>query len=166
MCVLALAAPDAATEIFEGRVYGTLDFPPRGKLGFGYDPIFIPEGHRFTFGEMDPKEKHAISHRARPSTSSWRPRFVGHERLRSLCSLAVSALSKCPYCDFNSHVRERFSETRWSDAILRELGTVAGMQTERPPVASIFFGGGTPSLDERPRRRPRARRHRETMAHR
>jgi oxygen-independent coproporphyrinogen-3 oxidase len=53
---------------------------------------------------------------------------------------------KCPYCDFNSHVRERFSETRWSDAILRELASVAAMQTERPAVASVFFGGGTPSL--------------------
>jgi putative oxygen-independent coproporphyrinogen III oxidase len=53
---------------------------------------------------------------------------------------------KCPYCDFNSHVRERFSETRWSDAILRELDFVAGMQPERPAVESVFFGGGTPSL--------------------
>lgn len=54
--------------------------------------------------------------------------------------------AKCPYCDFNSHVRERFSETRWSDAIRRELEFVAGMQTDRPAVASVFFGGGTPSL--------------------
>jgi len=53
---------------------------------------------------------------------------------------------KCPYCDFNSHVRERFSETRWSDAILRELEFVAGLQPERPAVESVFFGGGTPSL--------------------
>ena len=54
--------------------------------------------------------------------------------------------AKCPYCDFNSHVRERFSEARWSDAILRELDAVAGMQATRPVVASVFFGGGTPSL--------------------
>ena len=65
VCALALAAPGAETEIFEGRVYGALDFPPRGDRGFGYDPIFVPEGQRFTFGEMDPKTKHAISHRAR-----------------------------------------------------------------------------------------------------
>ncbi|MSP94476.1 MAG: RdgB/HAM1 family non-canonical purine NTP pyrophosphatase [Alphaproteobacteria bacterium] len=65
VCVLALAKPGAATEIFEGRVYGSLTFPPRGTFGFGYDPIFIPEHGRFTFGEMDPKAKHAISHRAR-----------------------------------------------------------------------------------------------------
>lgn len=53
---------------------------------------------------------------------------------------------KCPYCDFNSHVRVEFSETRWSDAILRELASVAQMRSERPAVASVFFGGGTPSL--------------------
>ena len=44
---------------------GTLVFPPRGELGFGYDPVFRPEGHDITFGEMDPDRKHAISHRAR-----------------------------------------------------------------------------------------------------
>jgi XTP/dITP diphosphohydrolase len=65
VCALALAFPGAPTEIFEGRVFGTLTFPARGMAGFGYDPIFVPEGHRFTFGEMDPAAKHAISHRAR-----------------------------------------------------------------------------------------------------
>ena len=65
VCVLALSAPGAKTEIFEGRAYGTIDFPPRGQFGFGYDPIFMPEGRRFTFAEMDPQAKHAISHRAK-----------------------------------------------------------------------------------------------------
>jgi XTP/dITP diphosphohydrolase len=65
VCALALAAPGEETDIYEGRVFGTLTFPPRGDRGFGYDPIFVPEGYRFTFGEMDPKEKHAMSHRAR-----------------------------------------------------------------------------------------------------
>jgi XTP/dITP diphosphohydrolase len=65
VCALALAAPGEETDIYEGRVFGTLTFPPRGEHGFGYDPIFVPEGYRFTFGEMDPKEKHAMSHRAR-----------------------------------------------------------------------------------------------------
>jgi len=65
ICALALAVPQAATEIFEGRVYGSLTFPPRGTKGFGYDPIFVPEGHRLTFGEMEPGMKHALSHRAR-----------------------------------------------------------------------------------------------------
>ncbi len=71
--VLALAWPDGALEAFEGRVDGTLVFPPRGTAGFGYDPIFRPDGHERTFGEMSAEEKHgipadgslALSHRAR-----------------------------------------------------------------------------------------------------
>jgi putative oxygen-independent coproporphyrinogen III oxidase len=55
--------------------------------------------------------------------------------------------AKCPYCDFNSHVRERYDETRWARAIGRELEAVASLQGDRrPEVTSIFFGGGTPSL--------------------
>ena len=65
VCALALAVPGEETQIFEGRVFGTLAFPPRGDKGFGYDPIFVPEGHRFSFGEMAPEAKHAMSHRAR-----------------------------------------------------------------------------------------------------
>ena len=62
---LCLAWPDGHCQSFEGRVDGVLVFPPRGTRGFGYDPIFLPDGHPVTFGEMDPDEKHAISHRAR-----------------------------------------------------------------------------------------------------
>jgi XTP/dITP diphosphohydrolase len=73
MCALALAWPDGPVEAFEGRVDGDLVFPPRGRVGFGYDPIFRPDGHRRTFGEMSAEEKHglpadgslALSHRAR-----------------------------------------------------------------------------------------------------
>lgn len=65
VCALALAWPDDHMEVFEGRVNGTLVFPPRGERGFGYDPIFIADGERETFGEMDPEKKHAMSHRAR-----------------------------------------------------------------------------------------------------
>lgn len=65
ICVLSLSIPGEATEYFEGRVDGTLTFPPRGEKGFGYDPVFIPEGHRITFAEMPPAAKHAISHRAK-----------------------------------------------------------------------------------------------------
>lgn len=64
VCALALAWPDGTERCVEGRVGGTLSFPPRGTNGFGYDPIFVPEGHRETFGEMDPARKAAISHRA------------------------------------------------------------------------------------------------------
>ena len=51
--------------MFEGRIDGALVFPPRGDRGFGYDPIFVPEGEALTFGEMDQDHKHRISHRAR-----------------------------------------------------------------------------------------------------
>jgi XTP/dITP diphosphohydrolase len=63
-CTLALAWPDGHAEIFEGRVHGTLAWPPRGTLGFGYDPVFVPLGRDQSFAEIDPAEKHAISHRA------------------------------------------------------------------------------------------------------
>jgi XTP/dITP diphosphohydrolase len=65
VCALALAQPDGEVEIFEGEVHGHLEFPPRGNKGFGYDPIFVPDGFTQTFGELDPAQKHAMSHRAR-----------------------------------------------------------------------------------------------------
>lgn len=68
ICVLALCLPDGTTNTFEGRIEGSLVFPPRGDNGFGYDPIFIPEGHTVTFGEFEPNEKNRISHRARAFT--------------------------------------------------------------------------------------------------
>ena len=64
ICVLSMAWPDGHVESFEGRVNGHLEFPPRGDRGFGYDPIFVPEGYDITFAEMDPAQKHAMSHRA------------------------------------------------------------------------------------------------------
>jgi XTP/dITP diphosphohydrolase len=72
-CALALAFPQGEVRSFEGKVFGELVFPPRGSLGFGYDPIFLPEGFTQTFGEIAPQEKHGIpadgspglSHRAR-----------------------------------------------------------------------------------------------------
>ncbi len=63
-CVLSLAWPDGSTESFEGKVHGTLVWPPRGRNGFGYDAMFLPVNGEQTFGEMEPAAKHAISHRA------------------------------------------------------------------------------------------------------
>jgi XTP/dITP diphosphohydrolase len=63
-CVLALAWPEGETAVYEGRADGTLTWPPRGTLGFGYDPVFVPTGREQTFAELDPDEKHRISHRA------------------------------------------------------------------------------------------------------
>jgi len=64
VCALSLCWPDGHSESFEGSVAGTLVWPPRGANGFGYDPMFLPNGHAVTFGEMEPAAKHAISHRA------------------------------------------------------------------------------------------------------
>ncbi len=63
-CVLALAWPDGDSAVYEGRVDGALTWPPRGALGFGYDPVFVPRGREQTFAELQPEEKHAMSHRA------------------------------------------------------------------------------------------------------
>ena len=63
ICALSVAWPDGHVETVEGEVRGHIVFPPRGKNGFGYDPIFIADGDDKTFGEIDPAAKHAISHR-------------------------------------------------------------------------------------------------------
>jgi XTP/dITP diphosphohydrolase len=72
VCALCLAWPDGHAEQFEARVAGTLVWPPRGDRGFGYDPMFLPDGQQRTFGEMSSEEKHGLpprgkglSHRAR-----------------------------------------------------------------------------------------------------
>jgi XTP/dITP diphosphohydrolase len=64
VCALTLAWPDGDDETFLGACAGHLVWPPRGDMGFGYDPVFMPEGHDITFGEMKPQKKHAMSHRA------------------------------------------------------------------------------------------------------
>ncbi len=64
VCTLCLAWPDGDERIFEGKVEGRLVWPIRGENGFGFDPMFLPDGRAQTFGEMVPAEKHAMSHRA------------------------------------------------------------------------------------------------------
>ncbi len=61
---LAIVWPDGQNAIFEGSVNGSLVWPPRGEKGFGFDPVFVPNGYNLTFGEMEPAKKHAIDHRA------------------------------------------------------------------------------------------------------
>ena len=77
VCALCLAYPDGREQIFEGRIEGRLTWPPRGEKGFGYDPMFLAEGHEITFGEMEPAEKHQISHRARAFAKLVRDVFGG-----------------------------------------------------------------------------------------
>lgn len=64
VCTLCLAWPDGHDELFRGEVNGTVVWPMRGDQGFGFDPIFMPDGFDQTFGEMDPDQKHRMSHRA------------------------------------------------------------------------------------------------------
>lgn len=64
ICALALCLPNGEEKIFEGEVLGTLKFPPRGKNGFGYDPIFMADGMTQTYGEIEPQRKELINHRA------------------------------------------------------------------------------------------------------
>ncbi len=77
VCALCLAYPDGREQVFEGRIEGHLTWPPRGERGFGYDPMFLAEGHEITFGEMEPAEKHKISHRARAFAKLVRDVFGG-----------------------------------------------------------------------------------------
>ncbi|WP_324827421.1 RdgB/HAM1 family non-canonical purine NTP pyrophosphatase [Qipengyuania zhejiangensis] len=63
-CVLALAWPDGEYAVYQGTAPGSLTWPPKGTMGFGYDPVFVPVGRSESFAELDPAEKHAISHRA------------------------------------------------------------------------------------------------------
>lgn len=65
VCALCLAMPGQESKVYRGEVHGLMVWPPRGEKGFGYDPVFQPDGHDITFGEMDPDAKHAMSHRAR-----------------------------------------------------------------------------------------------------
>ncbi len=64
VCCLAVVWPDGHEETFQGECHGTLTWPPRGKMGFGFDPVFVPLGRAETFAELKPREKHDMSHRA------------------------------------------------------------------------------------------------------
>jgi XTP/dITP diphosphohydrolase len=83
--VLAIAWPDGHAEEFEGRVDGTLVWPPRGSEGFGYDPMFLPEGFDLTFGEMTAEQKHGLP-----------PKGQGlSHRARAFLKLAEACLGRC-----------------------------------------------------------------------
>ena len=71
VAVLALVWPDGSEALFRGEAHGRLVWPPRGERGFGYDPMFVPDGYEATFGEMGPELKHKISHRARAFAKLW-----------------------------------------------------------------------------------------------
>jgi len=78
VCALSLVWPDEFDVTIEGKAYGHLTFPPRGEKGFGYDPIFIPEGHAMTYAQMSPEQKQRISHRAIAIQEMIRKCFIRH----------------------------------------------------------------------------------------
>ena len=137
------------------RVDGTVVWPPRGDLGFGYDPLFLPDGQTRTFGEMPSEEKHGLPPHGRGPFAP-RPRLP-QARGGVSCENADATgfgvyvhwpfcLSKCPYCDFNSHVRHAaIDEPRFLRAFQTEIASTAARVPGRT-VSSIFLGGGTPSL--------------------
>ena len=203
VAALCLAWPDGHVEDFEGRVDGIVVWPPRGDKGFGYDPLFKPDGFDRTFGEMSAEEKHGLPPRGNGPVAS-RARFretrrgvlanmtvipgpaegrnrnaettiitilttcPRQNRIRAgrctsprpmMLNMTLTAqtpfavyvhwpfcLSKCPYCDFNSHVRHGgIDEARFLRAFEAELAATAQRVPGRT-VSTIFFGGGTPSL--------------------
>ncbi|MGY6569712.1 MAG: non-canonical purine NTP pyrophosphatase, partial [Salinarimonas sp.] len=84
---LVVAWPDGHEEIFEGRVHGQVVWPPRGERGFGYDPIFVPDGSQRSFGEMSAEEKHGIDWLAAPDNA------LSH-RARAFVALARACLEE------------------------------------------------------------------------
>ena len=159
---LCVAWPDGHIEEFEGKVDGTLVWPPRGEKGFGYDPMFMPEGHRPDIrrddrrGEARPAAARGRACRIARAPSSSSRRRVLSDSARSNANQRAEdfgvyihwpfCLSKCPYCDFNSHVRHGgIDEARFVRAFEAEIAATAA-RTGGRTVSTIFFGGGTPSL--------------------
>ncbi len=89
MSALVVAWPDGHEELFEGRVFGRVVWPPRGDRGFGYDPLFQPDGYDRTFGELSAEEKHGIDWRAP------QPQALSH-RARAFLNLAAACLARPP----------------------------------------------------------------------
>ena len=143
-----------------GAVDGTLVWPPRGTAGFGYDPMFLPDGHTRTFGEMTERGEArpaaaglGLSHRARAFVKLAEA-CLERALTREAFGVYVHwpfCLSKCPYCDFNSHVRHAADRR---GALSRAPSRARSPPPPRAcPAArcrAIFFGGGTPSLMQPP----------------
>ena len=79
VCALCLALPNGDVRIYEGTIEGEITWPPRGDKGFGYDPVFVAKGDKLTFAEIEPKEKHAKSHRADAFTKFLADQFPDHD---------------------------------------------------------------------------------------
>ncbi|MCH9806813.1 MAG: RdgB/HAM1 family non-canonical purine NTP pyrophosphatase [Alphaproteobacteria bacterium] len=135
ICALCLAWPDGQTEVFEGRVDGVLVWPARGGNGFGYDPMFLAEGKSETFGEMEPAEKHAMSHRSRAFEIFKAAKLDGLERgggadvatanggagaFEGLSAAAANLSTRAELAAFVGHLREdlKANPGNWENADL------------------------------------------------
>lgn len=132
--VLCLAWPDGETQIFEGKVFGHLVWPPRGGNGFGYDPMFVPEGAVKTFGEMEPADKYAISHRTR-AFAAFKSAMLDHlqpaeageasARGRDVAALSAAAASlstRLEAASFIAHLKAdlEVNSTEWANVTLAD----------------------------------------------
>jgi XTP/dITP diphosphohydrolase len=129
--VLCLAWPNGEAQFFEGKVFGHLVWPPRGGNGFGYDPIFVAEGQTETFGEMEPAQKYAISHRTR-AFAAFKAQCLEHigaepvsEKIAGrdvavLTAAAASLSTREELAEFVSRLREDLhaNATAWPTATL------------------------------------------------
>lgn len=132
--VLCLAWPDGEHAFFEGRVFGRLVWPPRGGNGFGYDPMFVPDGDTRTFGEMEPEQKYAISHRTR-AFAAFKAKMLEHIAPRqagtapagrdvsALAAAAASLSTKAEFATFLGRLQQDFLAHRqdWASA---DIGTL------------------------------------------
>lgn len=145
--VLALAWPDGEAQVFEGKVYGHLVWPPRGGHGFGYDPMFVPDGDTRTFGEMEPEEKYAISHRTRAFAAFKQAMLdhitVAHSRqaagsrdVAAVSAAAASLSTRAELATFIAGLRDDFIahglhwKPREIDALLGGLSRELGKQSD------------------------------------
>jgi XTP/dITP diphosphohydrolase len=129
---LCLAWPDGETRIFEGRVFGSLVWPPRGGNGFGYDPMFVADGATQTFGEMEPAQKYAISHRTR-AFAAFKAAMLNHlspvaldasksvsRDVAALSAAAASLSTRVEAAAFVAHLKADLAEHKaeWANATL------------------------------------------------
>lgn len=127
--VLCLARPDGSNEIFEGKVFGHLVWPPRGGNGFGYDPMFQPDGAEETFGEMAPEDKYAVSHRTRAFAAFKAAHLAGLPKMTSqpARSVAVSGLQAAASNLSTQEELARFVANLAADAAAHPEEVGAGM---------------------------------------
>ena len=151
---LCVAWPDGHVEEFEARVNGTVVWPPRGNKGFGYDPMFLPDGHD-PHVRRDVGRGEARPAAARPRPVAPRPRLPqarGGVPWQALTAQAFGVyvhwpfcLSKCPYCDFNSHVRHAaIDEARFLRAFETEIAATAARVPGRAPCPASSSAAARP----------------------